>query len=72
MSRTIRNGSKLWGFKKVRDGRPTRISKSCENNGDCPWCYKNRMYNFLKNKIYGESSERTDLEEQRDELGERD
>lgn len=56
MSRTFRNGSKLWGFKKVRDGRPTRVDKSCENNGGCPWCYKNRMYNFLKNKIYGENS----------------
>ena len=72
MSRTFRNGSKLWRFKKVRDGRRTRVDKSCENNGDCPWCYKNRMYNFLKNKIYGGNSERSDLEEQRDELGEKD
>ena len=62
MSRTFRNGSALWKYKRVRDGRTTRVDKSCENNGYCPWCYKNRMYNFLRNKIYGESDERSDLE----------
>lgn len=62
MSRTFRNGSALWKYKRVRDGRRTRVDKSCENNGYCPWCYKNRMYNFLRNKIYGESDERSDLE----------
>lgn len=62
MSRTFRNGSAIWNYKRVRDGRRTRVDKSCENNGYCPWCYKNRMYNFLRNKIYGESDERSDLE----------
>lgn len=62
MSRTFRNGSALWKYKRVRDGRRTRVDKSCENSGYCPWCYKNRMYNFLRNKIYGESDERSDLE----------
>ena len=68
MSRTFRNGSALWKYKRVRDGRRTRVDKSCENGGNCPWCYKNRRYNYLK---YGDCK-RTDLEEQRDELGERD
>ena len=68
MSRTFRNGSALWKYKRVRDGRRTRADKSCENNGGCPWCYKNRRYNYLK---YG-GCKRTDLEEQRDELGEKD
>ena len=68
MSRTFRNGSALWKYKRVRDGRRTRADKSCENGGDCPWCFKNRRYNYLK---YGDYK-RTDLEEQRDELGEKD
>ena len=51
MSRTFRkpstNGNMLKKFKnlkKVKDGTPTRVSHSCENNGQCPYCKGNRLY----------------------------
>jgi hypothetical protein len=33
---------------KVRDGTPTRVSHSCENNGGCPYCENNRMHKHRK------------------------
>ena len=55
MSRTFRkpstNGNMLKKFKnlkKVKDGTPTRVSHSCENNGQCPYCKGNRLYKHNK------------------------
>lgn len=50
MSRTFRRPShRLFKTKeKVKDGTPTRIVHSCENNGSCPWCEGNRMYKHDK------------------------
>ena len=46
---TNRNMLKMFkGLKKVKDGTPTRIVSSCENNGGCPYCKKNRTYNSKK------------------------
>ena len=51
MGKTIRKGSKMNEFKDTRDGRPTRCDRSCENNGGCPWCEKNRRKDYNKNKM---------------------
>lgn len=52
MSRTFRNVSKqmakYYSKNKVRDGTPTRVDKSCQNNGSCPHCKANRLYKNLK------------------------
>ena len=42
MSRTSRTPAKYHGFTSERDGRRTRPSLSCENNGDCPYCQNSR------------------------------
>mgnify|MGYP006957562754 CR=1 FL=1 len=36
------------GLKKVKDGTPTRVVSSCENNGKCPYCENNRLYKHNK------------------------
>jgi hypothetical protein len=46
MSRTIRKDRKTQ--KKVQDGHRQFSSKSCEHNGGCPWCLKNRTFNLNK------------------------
>ena len=46
MSRTFRRDRKT--DKKVRDGHPQYASKSCEHHGGCPWCERNRLFNFIK------------------------
>ena len=52
MSRTVRKPShkikQFKGLKKVRDGSRTRVSHSCENNGGCPYCERNRMHKHDK------------------------
>jgi len=42
MSRTFRKERKT--SKKVRDGRPQYVSKSCEHHGGCPWSSLVRMH----------------------------
>ena len=47
MSRTFRKPPEMKmykGVKKVKDGTPTRVSHSCENNGGCPYCEGNRLH----------------------------
>ena len=60
MSRTIRNKSiqmrddRSFGLekkakrRKTRDGRRTRCSRDCENNGGCPYCEKNKFHSLKK------------------------
>ena len=55
MSRTYRQPStnknmcKMFrGLKKVKDGTPTRVINSCENNGGCFYCKNNRLYKYNK------------------------
>ena len=50
MSRTFRKPShRLFkDLKKVRDGRRTRMSHYCENNGGCPVCENNRLHKHKK------------------------
>ncbi len=52
MSRTIRKVShrmkSFYGKDKVRDGSFTHDSKSCQNNGGCPWCEGNRLHKHNK------------------------
>ena len=35
---------------KVRDGTPQHYSKSCENNGGCPYCEGNKFHSTNKRK----------------------
>ena len=50
MSRTRRN--KLTGAKAV--------SKQCRNNGECPYCYDNRMHSTKKRLLRYDSNGETE------------
>lgn len=34
----------------VRDGTPTRYTKSCENHGGCPYCEGNKKHSTNRRK----------------------
>ena len=34
--------------KRERDGYNPAISRSCEHNGGCPWCERNRLHSAIK------------------------
>lgn len=42
--------------KRERDGYNPAISRSCEHNGGCPYCERNRLYN--RNKTESEALDR--------------
>ncbi len=60
MSRTKRNlrpkmklgqlSNKQYWDKKVSDGNPQHSSKSCNNNGGCPYCDGNKLHKHKRNK----------------------
>ena len=53
MARTYRKPSTnrfmgLSHLKVVRDGTPTKVHPSCENNHGCPYCESNRLHKHNK------------------------